>query len=543
VASVLALCCAADAWVLRTTWTGLQIAPGQFRRGYFESFGNEVGLAIDTAVSPVFPSFLLTAAGELQVPSGMTVVAPLVPGAELELASDSTLAPYVIVGTEAAVAPVPGDVLLPGEARIAEARMLVLREGRLSLVAWDAARPWRDDAALLSALRDGCSANGGTRVLRVRVAEDRYEFRLGHCSLSEPLPSSPAATPLLGAIAGPEWMTIKRRPGWVGERWVVWQILLAILIKQVAMWWGLGLPSAAASAGLLAGASLLVPSPAVLTWPVALIIGLAAAALRAVALVLRRLPRPLRVPAALVGLALAAAVVVTRPAQPRSFPPVVPAHDDDTVPATCAVIGYSMVGGSDLRHGRSGVRFFLHEKCARCRGKTATLSGGGENLAWARDAYCATDSSFGAGGQVVFLGGANDDFLWGVMSLAKMFIIGQQGSEQWRRSLGPAAAASLARIDAQGSALEGLMQCVRSRGAIFLFLHDFLAGDVIAGRSPDRAAMRARRQAVVEAGGGRFIDLLDAFGREAGVSWFNDYLHLSLIGHERVAALICRESP
>jgi hypothetical protein len=51
--------------------------------------------------------------------------------------------------------------------------------------------------------------------------------------------------------------------------------------------------------------------------------------------------------------------------------------------------------------------------------------------------------------------------------------------------------------------------------------------------------MLERRRAVVEAGGGRFVDLLGAFGGEAGVAWFNDYVHLSLVAQRRLAGLAC----
>ena len=65
--------------------------------------------------------------------------------------------------------------------------------------------------------------------------------------------------------------------------------------------------------------------------------------------------------------------------------------------------------------------------------------------------------------------------------------------------------------------------------------------DLVAGRDPDRAAMLARRRTAVEGAGGMFIDLYTRFADEAGIAWFNDYLHPSLIVHERVADLVCRQ--
>jgi hypothetical protein len=83
----------------------------------------------------------------------------------------------------------------------------------------------------------------------------------------------------------------------------------------------------------------------------------------------------------------------------------------------------------------------------------------------------------------------------------------------------------------------------RGRAGHLFFLHDFVVGDMVSGRPPQRTAMLARRRAAVEAAGGTFVDLLEAFGAEAGASWFNDSVHLSLVGHERVTDLVCSQVP
>jgi hypothetical protein len=276
-----------------------------------------------------------------------------------------------------------------------------------------------------------------------------------------------------------------------------------------------------------------------------LIVGAVASILRAVLLILRRLPARRRVPAVLVAVALAGAAYALKPSEPPSFAPIMRTHRDQRRPDTCAVVGYSAAGGASLRGadqqlGPVGLRWFLDRRCGPCREKTASLTAGGETLAWARDAYCASPPSLGANGQLVFFGGANDDFLSGLLTVARLFIVSEQGPEPWRDSQEPAAAASLARIDEQTAAIDGLIQCARARRAHFLFLHDFLVTDLVAGREPDRAAMLAQRRAAVEAAGGAFIDLLDAFAAEAGIAWFNDYVHPSVIAHERIAELACR---
>jgi hypothetical protein len=49
------------------------------------------------------------------------------------------------------------------------------------------------------------------------------------------------------------------------------------------------------------------------------------------------------------------------------------------------------------------------------------------------------------------------------------------------------------------------------------------------------------RAETVRRAGGDFVDLLHEVVDEAGVWWFNDYVHPSEIAQRRVGALICRE--
>jgi hypothetical protein len=538
---VFLLCCVAELFVVRTAWTGRQIVEGQVRRGYFERLDGEVGLAVDNAIRPIFPSCVLMDRGELAVPPGMSAVVPLGPGAEYDVATDSALAPYVMVAAEAPVDPAAEDSrLMPGEARLLGGRILALQEGRLALVARSPDRPWREDAARLSALRAACAEHDAAApVLSARTSATELQLHLGRCSLVQALPPRTGSPLQLVALAGPDWITIRRRPGWIGERWIVWPLVAIVIAKVAVTWWGVGLASAAALSGALGGMAFLMPVPATLTWPLTLVIGAAAAVLRAAVLVLRRLPSRWRVPAALAVIAMVGVGVATHRTEPRWFPPVWHRDQNRLQPDTCAVIGYSAAGGAGLRSGHGGVSVFLDEGCEPCRAKTGSLSAGGETLAWARDAYCASESSFATDGHVIFFGGANDDFFWGLTSVARLFVVGEQGIDRWRRSQAPAAAASLARIEAQTSALEGLMRCAHLRHAGFLFLHDFLVTDMSIGREADRAAMLARRRAAVEEAGGTFVDLLDIFRDQAGIAWFNDYVHPSAVAHERFAELVC----
>lgn len=542
---VFALCCVVDLLVLRPVWLDRQVTEGQFRRGYFERFGSVIGLAVDGAVRPqVIPSFLATDDGELAVPPGMIAVAPLSTGATYELRPGADLAPYLVIGEEA---PLPGQTddarPAPGEARLVAPRALALRDGNLALIAWDPTRPWRDDAARLSALHAGCAARDGGTPLIVTNYADRLEIRYGRCTLAEtPTSAAAPATSLVAVLAGPDWLLVGRRPGWVEERRIVWPVLAAVGLKVSAMCWGAGLVSAAATSALLGVASVGWPTPAILTWPLLLIVGIAAAALRALAMALRRLSPRWRLAAGLAALALAAGVVRFIGARPGFTGPNWRIHPPEQADV-CAVIGYSTVEDQGLRGERGGIRWLLDAACDRCRDRTASLALGGGTLAWAGNAYCSSDPAFGANGHVVFLGGTNDDFLTGVVSLARLFVIGRQGIEPWRRSQAAAASASLRRIDAQTAALTTLVDCARARGADVLFLQDFIVSDMVAGRPAERTAMVKARRDSVEAAGGTFVDLLALFGADAGVSWFNDYIHLSTVAHERVAEHACRQIP
>ena len=542
--ATLVLCCAADGFVLRGVLTSREIAPEQFRRGYFERFGGEVGLAVDNAVRPgMVPTFEMSRDGTLEVPPGMIAVLPLATGSRYESRSKSSCAPYVVFGDEASVAPVAnGPPLSPGEARLVGARTLALSEGRLALVEWDPGRPWREDSARLCALRDACAPAGVPAALEIAATNGRLHVRLGGCSIAEADALSGEASHV-AVLAGADWLTVARRPEWATDGGVVWPLLAGIAVKVATAAWGAGIASAAALSLTLAGAAVWIPVLATLVWPLTVLFGVAAALIRLSVRGLQRIPGRARVPVVVAAVALAALLFVKRTNQPDSFPPIVSLHNERARNDRCAVLGYSAVKGEGLRHERGGMRAFLDKDCGGCRDTTAGLFAGGETLTWLRDAFCRTEPDFGGHGLVTVVAGTNDDFFTGMLSIARLLIVSGQGSDLWSENVIAAAAASRKRIDAQMSAIASLGRCIQSRDARFLFLHDFLASDLRGGRDADRAAMVAARRVAVEAAGGTFVDLFDVVGSEAGVSWFNDYVHPSLLGHERIAELVCRHVP
>jgi hypothetical protein len=539
---VIAACVVLDAFVLRTVGTGLEIEAGQFRRGYFERFDDGVGLAIDGAIRPdTVPTFQLLARGAgLGVPPGMIAVAPLRVDIEYRLSGGHGRAPYAVIATVAPVAQVASYFSLePDEARLTDARTPALRDGALVLLPWSADRPWRDDASRLSALRAACVAHDQPATMTVSITDESLDLRLGRCALSEPRSTASARPPELAALAGPDWLTVGREPDWAAERWVSVALAGVVVAKIAVMWFAVGAAATMAGSVLLAVAAIWMPTPALATWGLSFALVVVAGLLRAVACGLRSVPSAYRVPVMFVGVASRAGLLGSATAMfsERTFPPIQSDHDADW---PCAVIGYSTVAGQGLRHGFGGVRRFLDTDCTPCRRHTASLSAGGETLAWARDAYCTSAESFGAAGDVVFLGGVNDDFFWEKASIPRFFIAAQQGPDSWQRNVASAAALSAQRIGAQVGALQSLIQCASDRRAAFVFVHDFLVTDLPAGRDVDRALMLSRRKAVVQEAGGTFVDLRADFEGEAGVAWFNDDVHLSSIGHRRAAEATCR---
>ena len=155
------------------------------------------------------------------------------------------------------------------------------------------------------------------------------------------------------------------------------------------------------------------------------------------------------------------------------------------------------------------------------------------------------------------LGGENDDFLWthagssvtalvrGAATLYTLFETerghhhGTHGLAQHQASFDRAATESRNTLALQIGAYRRGVNRVRESGRDFVLAHDFLALDLGAPRSSARAEMFEARRGVVEAAGGRFLDLHRLTRTRAGVHWFNDYIHLSRFGHAAIMPTIC----
>jgi len=148
---------------------------------------------------------------------------------------------------------------------------------------------------------------------------------------------------------------------------------------------------------------------------------------------------------------------------------------------------------------------------------------------------------------VIFFGASNDDFLWGVSpqdvvafaaSLVAHVLSPDLREEHWASLIANATKRSEAHIEDQRRSISEIAQCVSEHNGRLHFFHHFVVMDLGGKIDSRRWRLRDERgEAVVEAGG-NFVDVYRALEEQASVVWFNDYIHLSSVGHARVARLI-----
>jgi hypothetical protein len=549
---LLLLCAALDVVVLRRFLLREALAPGELYRGYFEEVEGRVTLvATDDSGGSIFPEMGHDRAGDVSVPPGNTAVLPLDPGRAYRVSSQTSLPPYVVLGSVAHLDH-PGD----RTARPLRAgQRLAARRDRLELVPWDATRPFHDDAAWLGELATTCGDGDRAPALVVRRVGAGFDVELGHCRGRVAPDLEAGQEPALAVVAAPDWDLVKRldRP-FPLVREVRWGplagafslcLLVALLLSV-----GLGSPTALSVSLSTAVASLWLPGPAVLCWMLSAPLGLVATGVR----IGRRWPRRRLasrlavVSAAAAGVALLV-LLVRRPDGVASLPP----GDEGPTAARCVLTGYSAALGSGLRGRGGGTGELLAEGCAACQGSVVVRARAGSTFRLVRDLACDTPALLPRGGKVAFLGGSNDDILFwfengGALSRLTYRIYtfatdaySREPSLLSLRSLvEQAAESSLRLVDLQARLWGEATRCARGAGDEVVLAHDFLVLDLASPRSPARAEMLARRRRAAEAAGAAFLDLSGIFEGQAGVSWFNDFIHPSAIGHRRIAAAMCQ---
>lgn len=563
VAGTLLTCLALRGW-----WVERSEAPGQFHHGYFEgSLDREVFLTLDERDhSDVFPTTHVDESGRLYLPPGRTVGIPIGEGRRVRVTTDAVeMAPSCAIGAETLA---EGDEE-PGVWRLANGLVPAARDGKLTLVPWNPRVPWRDDESRLRALRDSCASGRDPEPLVLRRAEDgTMEVAYGRCSAVPPaslIGTGGVATMVVLAGPFPAWVELER--GWE-TRWRIDPKALAgaavlSLVALAALALVFGRPAAFVIASASAVASLLVLDDArtpgldllvVMGLCLALAASVMAALYRIVARWTRAWPAPVRVATFLGATVLLSglAVLAGRPATPGFSPKDWRAEGERPF---CVLAGYSLANNDALRDREGGTWGRLAASCSRCRGGAALYAANGQTFPFIREFLCAPDAPLTPSQTLVFLGGINDDLLTevnrgavGRLAVSLLDAVPVRGLAralreptfgQLRELEGLLSRDVLHRFDEQEAILRDGLRCARERGLRFVFLHDLLVTDLPEGPPPERAAMLERRRSAVETSGGRFVGLKERFHGEIGVAWFNDFCHLSEVGHERVADLAC----
>jgi hypothetical protein len=530
---------ALDLGLLAPLLTVSEVALQQTQRIYYEP-RPDGGLAImtDDQQGGYVTDIAVDAQGRLEIPAGRTIAVALAPDDTVTVRTLATdLAPYLALATAVGDGP---------RAEVRHATIVRAIDGALVPEAWDATRSWSADRDWLRQLAEHCRVDPPVEAT-VRAQNGGVAIRIGSCAGLVPLTHTSANPPLLLIATGPHAAVAARTPaGWAQTTTVQWPLVGVAVLRLGLLVFAIGSGPTAMLAATLCAAGLWSRPEAILTWLITLPFIIAAAVGRLIA---RRAParRGLIWSGAAIVLALQIAAIVTAVAvfDIGTFGKQRITHAGDDA---CAIVGYSTVRGDALRWGTDGLVERLNQACARCRERTARFSREAQTLRWVHEEVCAAAFPSAAGGEVVFVGGGNDDLFYRPSRLSQLlgdFITVVRTSlrpisaTEWATVFGHASERAVATIDDQTADIRAIGLCATARGRRFHFVHDFLIWDLEGGRTPPRQQTFAARRAAVEAAGGEFIDLYAEFGQRAGVAWFNDFIHPSGVGHQMIADLLC----
>jgi hypothetical protein len=349
-------------------------------------------------------------------------------------------------------------------------------------------------------------------------------------------------------VAGPHAAVVSRsRPSWQHERKVAWFLAVLVPARVLLLAFAAGSgPSLLASVTLFL-VGLFWRTAAILTWGITLPFVVAGAAARLLALLF-----PGSAAAAWIGAALVLTIEATAIVAAILFLDVgtfgherITREGDDH----CSMIGYSTVRGDSLRRGSNGVVERLDDACQECRNRTSRFSREAQTLHWVHRMLCSQSFPAPAGGEVIFLGGGNDDLFYRPSGAIQLFadfagtvryaVARPVGATSWESVFGQASERAVATLDDQAAEIDAIVGCASAGGRRFHFLHDFVIWDLDHGRAAVRQRTFERRRAAVLSAGGQFIDLLEEFRQSAGVAWLNDFIHPSAVGQQAIADLLC----
>jgi hypothetical protein len=539
-----------DYATLRFLWLPVAIAPGQYRTGYFEEPEGIPSLILDDSqhISGVEPDLGLDRKGTLKLYPGRSIGLPLLEDAEYRVYVDNQhWAPFCVFGSLEALA---DQADRHGPFRLVGGRTLGFQDGQLSAANWTILRSWHADQSSLMTLRERCAGTEPAVKLIVRQRQGRPDIRYGSCFFRL---NSPAD--VMVVLAGPASMSIEKAGGWATERTVrSGQLLFAASLGTLQFATAavtVGVVAAAFLAASLFGIATASPESGIVGFAVLLFVGCVAAGIR----MIRAAGHPASTPKVVLGalLLLAPIVSLILPFVPARFLP-----DEQPVgaPARCLLVGYSAMRGASLRQSgdpgspvsQAGAWEGL-KRSATCSGSVERRARGAGRFSWVRDTLCGAAPGVVPGGEVVFFGGSNDDFLWAgfqatrLSQLARLarYAYAPPGTSEWLQIAAAVEESSLGALQAQTDALSEALRCVTRQQARFRYFHDFLVWDLAQPRSDARRRMLSARAETVRSGGGDFVDVLDQVRDEAGLWWFNDYIHPSEIAHRRIGELMARE--
>ncbi len=550
IALVLVCCTLADLSVLHVAWLRREFHRGQLALGYFEPDGNGVRLVTD-GFTPrgVDEDMALASATRLWVSPGKSVILPIGADSNLTVTTGGeAIAPYLVFG---ALRPAPSP---SGSVRaLASARRLDLSAGGLSLAAWDPTLPWEKDREWLKHIASAC-AKEQSKAIHLSVRSNVLRVEYGPCLLQ--LPLAEADISVLALLAGPATLLVENGTAWKIHRTVQPRALEIVGVMAgatpVLLFFGLGVWWCALFGTIPVLLFAWSPFVAVLGWLATSVVGGLCCAWALVRLARRS--KRFAIGTACAALAgLASGLAWYHSGHPAAGTATPPGSEQSTSPAegvAGVLLGYSAVAGGQLRSGSDGLLEHLRRLGRAYVDPLSRRAFPAQTFSRIEECICDEFDDVPRGSVVLFFGGTNDDWFSGIQMSrwrsVQMFIGWLQfmsDPHRWERSGEIFAAATRVSqnvLPRQKQLINTGVDCARARGDRFIFFHDFLASDLEGGLPPIRRQMREARKDAVTAAGGEFVDLFDELHHEAGVAWYNDIIHPSSVGHERIATRITR---
>lgn len=540
--------------VLAPGWIRPTLSRDEVQRGHFihEASRVSVRLEEDSAGDYSAPTGFGLAPTRFEVLPGDSASVSLRQGQAILVEGEpDALPPYAVIGRRVRIPDVPR-----GAGRFVEGQIMTTGDGSLVALPWHPEHPWTRDEAWLLSLRASCATPGTNRLEVAREDLSSLTVAYGQCRGRIALPPDPQENPVAVLVVGAsEVYRVWKKPGIERSLDISLSALGTVAVVSAAqvtlLWLGLGVGGTVLTMGLLLVAGFVLgPLHAIAgTWLAIVFAALPGSVIRAV---LRRAPPASAVAlfCIVAGVGLAAAWSLGVWLGPRSHD-ILHTELSGTTPR-CQLSGYSTTLNHNLMPGDPGIWELLADSCPACGGGATRRSRNSGDLEDIRRAVCDDVEAVGAPPLVVFYGGVNDDFTYGMnrqpvhvmfraaLSALRLFstrtTIDFHG---FRAAIEPCAAASLEHIAGQQQAIREAAACARARGGALWMFQDLFAMDLHGGRKGPRAEMLRLRREAVEAEGGYLVDVLEATRDVVGVSWFSDVMHLSAVGHRGVAELIC----